>query len=188
MQEKKLRELIDRYYSGDSTLEEEELLRNYFSGADLLPGYEAEKEIFTYYSESFLVPPPSEDLEMRIMKSLDLSNVKNKHIFRQRKTLVLIGIAASFFLVISSYFFFLKNSEPVDTYTDPLIAYAEARRILYDVSMKLNKGTGMLDEISRIDRAAQTTLNTVEKSSDMISSGLGKVEIIGNMLKSDEKK
>jgi predicted Zn-dependent peptidase len=50
MTENRLKEILDKYYEGESSPEEELELKKYFSGNDVLKGYEAEREIFRQYS------------------------------------------------------------------------------------------------------------------------------------------
>ena len=47
MNEEELKRLIEKYYSGTSTDDEEKTLRAYFSENIAPAGYEAEKEIFS---------------------------------------------------------------------------------------------------------------------------------------------
>jgi len=44
MKEEKLKQLLDRYYDGNTTSEEEKELKEYFSGTDIFPGYELKKK------------------------------------------------------------------------------------------------------------------------------------------------
>ena len=71
MNEEELKRLIEKYYNGISTDEEEKALRGYFSKNNAPQGYEAEKEIFSFYNEAGEVPEPSADFEARIIKALD---------------------------------------------------------------------------------------------------------------------
>ena len=136
MEENKLKELLDKYYDGDTSPEEELELKTYFSGNNVLPGYEAEKEIFSYYSGMEKIIVPSADFEMRIIKSVDdLERIKLKNNNRKRY-ITLFSAAATILIMIGSWFFLLREREPADTFSDPTIAYAETMRILNNVSVK----------------------------------------------------
>ena len=107
MEENKLKELLDKYYDGDTTPEEELEIKRYFSGDDIFPGYEAEKEIFVYYSEMEKITVPSADFEMIIIKSLaDLEKIKLKNIKRKRY-ITLFSAAATILIMIGSWLFLL---------------------------------------------------------------------------------
>jgi len=71
MKEEDLKRLIDRYYSGESTEEEEIALRDYFRKENIPEGYEAEKVIFGFYSEYEDIPEPSIGFEARILAGID---------------------------------------------------------------------------------------------------------------------
>ena len=76
MNEEELKRLIEKYYSGESTEEEERALRSYFIENNAPPGYEAEKEIFSFLMEAGEVPEPSAGFEARIIKAVDSSDKK----------------------------------------------------------------------------------------------------------------
>jgi hypothetical protein len=177
MKEEKLKELLERYYNGDTTSEEEYLLKEYFSGNNILPGYEAEKEIFRYYSADEKATAPSGNLESRILEAIDILEEKQKlkNAFFERNRLIILSVAASLLILIGSYYFFLYKTEPKDTYNDPQIAYAETKQILYDISVKLNRGTEALQHVAR---TAQTGLKSVVQSANLISS---QIEIVENL-------
>ena len=84
MNEEELKRLIEKYYSGESTEEEERALRAYFIENSAPPGYEAEKEIFSFLMEAGEVPEPSAGFEARIIKAVDTSD-KKELIFEVQK-------------------------------------------------------------------------------------------------------
>jgi hypothetical protein len=184
MKEEKLKELLERYYNGDTSDEEEFLLRKYFLGNEVFPGYEAEKEIFSYYSGNEEAYAPSDDLEKRIIKSIDA--IEGKHTF-SRKRLILLSVAASLAILIGSYFFFINRSEPEDSFDDPQIAYVEAKRILFDISVRMNRGTMALQNVARINNAAAAGLESVEKSASLISGQIERIENLGKLLETDDR-
>lgn len=151
MKKEELNRLLEKYYNGQSTVEEEEVLRSFFNGTDIPEGYEAEKAIFVYYSASMDIPEPSDDFEGRILTGIDefgnRSNLSgNRNIIR-----VILSTAAGLLILAGSYFFFTDKNELQDTFTDPELAYAETIKILMDVSSQLNKGTRVLEPMGKIN-------------------------------------
>ncbi len=187
MKEEKLKELLVRYYSGDTTSEEEFLLKEYFSGDDILPGYEAEKEIFRYYSTYERITAPSGKLESRILDAIDRFDEKQKlkSAFFERNRLIILSVAASLLILIGSYFFFLIKSEPKDTYDDPQIAYAVTKQILYNMSVNLNKGAEAMQHVSG---TARTGLESIEQAANRISSQIGIVKNLDKIPKNGNRK
>jgi hypothetical protein len=187
MKQEELKELLERYYNGDTSPEDEIVLRDYFSGDDIFPGYEAEREIFCYYSAKEKIPAPSGDLEARIMKSID--NLEHtRSIPGRTRYIVLLSIAATFLILVGSYFFFIRNQEPKDTFSDPRIAYAETMKILNEISVKMNKGTSGLQSISKLNNAARTSMESVGRSTSMITGSFKRIEVIRKLSETDVKK
>lgn len=63
MKQKEIKQLLEKYYDGQTTGKEEILLKKYFSQARVPAGLRDEMEIFRYYSQSSLIPEPSADFE-----------------------------------------------------------------------------------------------------------------------------
>jgi hypothetical protein len=172
MKEKDLERLIEKYYKGTSTEEEEMRLRGYFRNHEIPGGYEAEKAIFRYYEEEINIPEPSPDFESRIISGIDSSDRSSlRHRFR-RYILPSMSAAASVLILVASYFFFIHRSLPADTYSDPEIAYAETMKILMDVSVKLNHGSQALRPVGKINEMSNKGFEAFNKSTVVIEKNL----------------
>jgi hypothetical protein len=178
MNEEELKRLIEKYYNGESTEQEEIVLRDYFVKNNIPRGYEAEKVIFGYYAESSEIPEPSIDLEARILAGIDASE-RNKNSLRIRKYLIpVLSTAAGVLILAGSYFFFINRAESQDTYTDPKLAYAETMRILRDVSSQLNRGTQVLEPVGKINEVTKKSFDTINKSTRMIEKNLKNLDYL----------
>jgi hypothetical protein len=172
MKREEISRLLEKYYRGETSVEEELSLRIFFEGVDIPGEFEAEKAIFRFYSESAAVPEPSSGFEANILFAVDEEEKKRiRSIFRQ-KARVISGIAAGLLLLIGSYFIFSKVSEPEDTFSNPEIAYAATVKILYDVSSQLNQGTAQLEKISKFGDAAKKSLSAIDRSAQLIDNNL----------------
>ncbi len=181
MKEERLRELLEKYYSGETSPEEEAWLKEYLSGSDV-PGYETEKELFSLYSQnSRSIPEPSADLETRIMASLDDLDKKSSGSNFRKRYLAPFSLAATVLIILGSYFLFKSRSLPADTYSDPKIAYAEAMKVLYEVSLKLNQGTDALTPVEKLNSATVRSLGLVDKSVSEINGTVEKLKIVGTL-------
>ncbi len=96
-------------------------------------------------------------------------------------------------ILAGTYFFLARESEPIDTFSDPEIAYAETMKILYDVSTRLNKGTRALEIVGMMQEVAQQSLDEITRPVNLIEEKLKPLgqlnramEAVGEM--SDEKK
>ncbi len=167
MNSEEIKLLLERYYEGDSTNEEEQLLKDFFSQADIPEDLYCERDIFRYYLQSVVIPEPASDLENRIISALDSLDQKSESLKRRRIFGILTGIAAGILILTGTYFIFVQKSEPRDTYSDPEIAYAETMRILYDVSGRLNHGTKALEQIGELRNETRKSLTTINRSTAM---------------------
>jgi hypothetical protein len=76
MNAREINNLLEKYYDGRCSDEEEQILRKYFRETDVPQEFEAEKEMFRYYDSSLSVPEPAAGFEDRILRSIDRSERK----------------------------------------------------------------------------------------------------------------
>ncbi len=172
MNTKELNKLLEKYYKGESTEEEEEKLRMFFSGGNIPEGYEAEKDIFSYYNEAITVPEPSYDFEARIIEGIDKSEESRRKVTIRRYLIPSLSAAAGILLLAGSYFFFIHRTEPRDTFTDPAIAYAETMKILMNVSSQLNRGAMALEPVGRMNEMTTKSFESINKSTKIVERNL----------------
>ena len=137
MKEDELKRLIDKYFEGNSTDDEEIILKKHLA-EQRAGGFDAERDILAGFSESENFPDPSEDLEIKILKAIDEIDSQESKKISKRFYISVLGLAATFLLLAGSYFLFVYKAGPKDTYNDPQIAYTETMKILNDISVKLN--------------------------------------------------
>lgn len=175
MNAEELKRLIEKYYKGESTEEEERNIRDYFKQNDIIEGYEAEKVIFGYYSEAGEpgeLCEPSDDFEAKIMSGIDTIDTNEGSRKFRKYILPCLSAAAGLLILVSSYFFLNRRSESKDTFTDPNIAYAETMKILMDVSSQLNHGTQALEPVSKINEMTAKSFESINKSTKIIEKSL----------------
>lgn len=180
MNEKDLKRLIEKFYDGISTDEDEKVLRAFFSGNDVPAGYEAEKETFGHYNDSVEIPEPSADFEARIRSAIDDPSAGRGYGKIRKLILPLISAAAGFLLIVGSYFLITHKSGTEDTYSDPRIAYAETMKILFDVSAQLNRGTRSLQPVGKINEIKVRGFKSINKSAVLIEKNLRSLGYLKN--------
>ncbi|MBP5589387.1 MAG: hypothetical protein J6X26_02505 [Bacteroidales bacterium] len=195
MENEKIKYLIDKYYKGLSTEEEELELKDLLS-LDDSPEYDVEREILGYYDSCERIPDPSADFEKRIkaaiteedskqeeptvvMKKVDVVEIENEEEaetitmdtpYNPWKKVIWANIAALFLVAVGSYLFFTNyKKEPKDTFDDPQIAYNETMKILNEVSQKINKGAKPLTEIKKLNTTAQMGITALTNSSIILN-------------------
>lgn len=171
MQEERIKYLIDRYYQGISTEEEEVEIREFFA-KNSISGFEDERILFNSIGEMSSVPEPSIDFEEKILVAVDEANKSVAARHNLTKRTIFMSIAAVALVLIGSYIFFTNYDKPVDTYDDPQLAYNETVKILGMVSDKLNVGLGALEPINKVSQVTSSSLVTVDKSVSVITDNM----------------
>lgn len=169
MKEDELKRLLERYYEGSSTEEEEKRIREFFR-LNSPAGYETERDLFALCEPEIKVPEPSSGFEPGILGRIDEYETGRRNM--RKLLLPLSGIAATLLLIAGSYFYISGRNRIADTYSDPAIAYAETVRILYSVSAQMNRAAGNLAPVTKLDRAAAIGIGALERSSSEIEKNL----------------
>jgi len=177
-----IRKLLDRFYTGETTLEEEQILQDYFSSTsipeELMPDRDLIRTLGT--SDSVAVP---EGLNQKI---LDVIDQQEKKVVRTRRISVfsLSGLAAGLLVVIALYMGYFRADRPgmlayqmSDTYENPQDAYEEARRTLGYVSAKLNTGTSGLEHVKQVSKTTSDPLKSLSK----INKGTKELSLLGQL-------
>ena len=147
-----LRQLLDKYYEGKSSSEEETQLIAMLRKPDLPEEFEADRNMFSLLKEDISIPEPDAGFENRIMSAIDKSQGRRQFLSQKRNIYSMISVAASLLIAVSSYFFINAN-RPSDTFDDPVLAYNETMRVLYGVSQNLNIGSSTIEELAVFDVA-----------------------------------
>jgi hypothetical protein len=187
MKKEDLNILLNKYYSGDSSEEEERMLKEFFQGENVPVEYEAEKGIFCHYSLSGSVPVPPADFEDRIIAGLDEFEKNRKSQIIRRIVLFSLSTAAGLIIVAGSFFFLNSNREPEDTFRDPEIAYAETMKILLKVSKQLNTGNQALEPLNKMNRMTSKSLESINKSTRLIKNSIEGIDNLDKKTDMSEK-
>ncbi len=184
-----VRKVLERFYLGETTLEEEKMLRDYFSSTSVPEEMIPDKELFLSLgtgSEKVVVP---QDLNRKIIASIDQLERKAGRT-RRISIYSLSGLAAGLLVMIAVYLFYVRTDTPTllashqmtDTYKDPMDAYEEAKRALTYVSAKLNNGTSDLEPLKQVNKAAEPikSLSKINKGSKELNL-LGKLQRVNEM-------
>lgn len=172
MRNEDLEKLLEKFYKGETTNEEENVLKAFFSENIVPDNYETEKAIFSYYFEKSEVPEPSSDFEARIISGIDKSVSKGRYTEFRRYLLPAVGIAAGLLIITGSWFFFVNRNETRDTFTDPKLAYAETVKILTEVSVKLNRGARALEPVSKFNEIGTGSFKVINNTTKIVEKNL----------------
>ena len=179
MKDEEIRKLIDSFFNGESTEEEEMLLRAFFSGNDCPEGFEAEREYIRYCLENTEIKSPSAGFSKKI---LDVTVSTGNKVDISKRTGMLIyfssAVAASVIIFLSVYLLAGNNRSYPDTYNDPEIAYTETMKILHEVAVKLNKGKKTIAPLGKLNSVSRQSIGMVNESALLINDSFSRLEAI----------
>ncbi len=162
----KIEKLLQKYYNGETSLEEEEVLRTFFASRDVPGHLEAEKEMFSYYYSQSSDEATNPNLEGKILDAIRIEGSRYRMQPVKKRLYLFTSIAASFLILLGSYFLITgKNgigfslNKYKDTHESPELAYLETKKTLLLISEKFNRGTKELQTLSTFDRVAKELSN-----------------------------
>ncbi|MBL4650149.1 MAG: hypothetical protein JKY03_10485, partial [Aureispira sp.] len=122
-----IKEILDKYWEGETSLKEEKLLRTYFNSNQVAKELESFRPLFVYYKE-----------QKRKTTTQSFEGLKNKSVVH-RLLPTWVAVAASILmLLMAGTFCYVNQTVPnptilavdetiKDTYKDPEVAYKEAK-------------------------------------------------------------
>lgn len=151
-----IKQLLELYYDGNSSVTDENELHEYFNSSEADHEFEADRIIFEALKTDGYVDVPDE-LHKKLSDSIDSWEKAEKKERSQRSTFsikpfrTVLNLAASIALLlgIGSLLFLKKAPQPVDTFTDPMEAYAETQRVLSFFANTLDKSLQGMEAAGR---------------------------------------
>jgi hypothetical protein len=170
--------LLDKYNRAETTLGEEQMLREYFSGQSEIPAeLEPYRAAFQYYESMRKMTVQKPGLEKKLEALIDREQGR-KPVFLMNRLVVRWIAAAAMVVFISTTVLIVNKSRKPDlgTYDDPEMAYLEAQRALLYISKTLNQGTKELSNISKLNSGV-ASLKNLKK----LDSGMDKLKLISKL-------
>lgn len=141
MEDHRIDELLSKYWEGETSLQEEQFLQQYFTSGSVRAEHEAFTPLFQFFSHA-----REEEMKAEI-KELPVEEYKEARTRSLRSLNWIVGVAASLVLLLG-IFFSSRNDITLtqeefayeDTYDSPELAYEEFKKAMYMVSSKMNKG------------------------------------------------
>jgi len=166
--------LIGKYYDGNTTLEEERRLKDFFAQEKVPPQFQAEKLYFAMLSGEKARNLPDDGLETAVMDKVAKEGLLVRLMARRQWFYASVGVAASVLILLAIFIKFDPFPKRLqDTYTDPQQAYLEAKKVLLFVSGKFNEGADKLQPLKTYDDGL-SELKTFQALDDGINA-VGKI-------------
>ena len=150
---KEIETLLDKFYSGDSTPEEERQLRDFFSREAVPPYLSEHASLFRYYNEARNEELQDPEFENRFLAVIEETPVIKLNSGRNQR-IYITGIAAAVFLLAGLFFTFrddimrrsLKNSPETE------LAYHQAKDALAMLSANFNSGLDQTQQLENFQK------------------------------------
>jgi len=180
MEQERIRELLDKDYEGNTTEEEETLLKELLSDPSLPLSVRAESGHIAALATT--VPEPSEGFAERLEAVTRNKSVRK---LRPNRLRFLLSTAATIAILTGTYLLFdyLSGRDMNDTFKDPEIAMAEVRSILLSVSLKMNEATEPLGSMNAMTKVPDP-LGGIGKINSMIGNNLSKLHYLDQVASS----
>ncbi len=159
-----IEKILQKYFEGDTSLQEEEQLKSFFQQDDVPPHLMSLKELFITYSREKEIEVLDKQFDNDIMSHIESEGIISMKRKRRTTIYMISGIAASILILITFFLYINILTKSIeDTFSDPQIAYNEAKNIMLFVSEKLNRGTEPLNNaITKVDQGVDK-LKAMEK-------------------------
>ncbi len=170
---KEIKVLLEKYFEGETTLEEDQVLLDYFSGENIDSKFRPYQQQFLLLQSGREPLPFDPDFENRLAVLIEAEQQLPVRAHKSR-WITRFAVAATIAVLIGISGVIVLNKEwhkEKDTFSDPQLAYAEAQKTLLYVSQKMNQGIKPLNAVSKINAGAKPlkSLKKLDHSMDMLN-------------------
>jgi len=138
-----IEQLLEKYFEGETSVAEEQQLKEYFNSELVASDLEVHKPLFSYFSQS----------------NKDKMNFSPILPSKKRIYTVWIGVAASLLFIVVIITFWDKPSakqEDLGSFEDPEIAFRETQKALAMLSENVNVGIQSLEYVNEYEKTKKT--------------------------------
>jgi hypothetical protein len=165
----RIKSILEKYYSGESTLEEEKFLKEYFGQMDLTDNNMADKEILGFFNSGKATMPAGYLEELNnYVENKWITEIRNKYY-----SVIKWASSIAAILILSVGIIIFNNKEKpavmADTYTNPEAAYLKTKQVLVFISKTMNSNTHGLKYLSDADKSLKTC-NKLSKINETFNS------------------
>jgi len=164
MKNQEIRSLLEKYYDGNTSKEEEKVLIQYFSTQEIDPEFLVDKEYFEFLGKEIDQVSGIDDFSDQIWENIEKHEDKFKHKIFTYSSLnkIILAVAASIIIAVVSITIIKyddltreKQIQFADTYDNPEMAYIEAKKALLLISKTFNKGTNHINNLESFEKGTK---------------------------------
>ncbi len=183
-----IEQLIEKFYNGETSLAEEEMLKDYLNQDTFPEQFMAVKEHFNFLKNENELEL-DDAFDEKILQLIDTEKVQS--ISLKIWTYRLSGVAAAILIFVMVWFGtdLLQPKEVYGTISDPSLAFLETRKAMDEVSKKMNKGLQPAEKtVQKIDKNVKRA-GELKKMNQALekTKGLRKIDQASDLLKSVSK-
>lgn len=159
---KEIEDLLEKYYQGETTLEEEKQLKDFFLQGPVPVNLEPDAELFRYLDSASDQKMDDTEFDRKFIESIETPVIPMYS--SRRKFYFALSLAAAILLLVVFLFTFrdvINRKSSNNRITDPQLAYSETRKALMLVSVNFNEGLDQMKEFSSF----QTGMDEMQKFS-----------------------
>ncbi|HTE31544.1 MAG TPA: hypothetical protein VK666_14280 [Chryseolinea sp.] len=154
-----LQKILQRYWSGDTTLEEEAQLREYFNGNNVPEELKETAALFRYFRENKKKSLSDISFDRVVIDKIHSHPVKRGKVvgLLYNATRIAAGVA-----VVMVATWFIRNEvrkttpqDVVDTYDDPKLAFEETKKALMMISKSFGTAQSQTKKINMFNEAQE---------------------------------
>ncbi len=168
MNSQEIEKILEKYFAGDTSLEEEVILKNYFSQKDVSGHLQSLKHLFNYAADASKGEMPGDEFEQKILDGIQETKTRKLRTARKMYLYVASGVAAGILIIIGLFITFDSFLKPM---TDTEIAYNKTRQALIFISAKFNTGLEPAGTLAEFDKGMKqlSKIKTFDKGVDEVS-------------------
>lgn len=171
MKQNEIKILLEKYFEAETSLKEEQILREFFQNEKIDPELEPYKAFFTEMP-SLSEETESSEFEKSIMEHILKHEAESKSRYRSI-WLKITGIAASLLIAMGGFLYHQNQQNVItDSFSNPEEALAYAQETLNFISEKYNMGMAHLQPVQMLNHAVQpleSSLQTIQKGLETIN-------------------
>ncbi len=146
-----MNELLEKYWEGQTSLQEEQQLRDYFASDQVLPQHELYRPLFA----ALVVESSSEVDDFDAFAKVNTQQTQEKIVNSKTWKGIVAAASISLLVALGAGYFNQPSQQDLGTYEDPQEAYEATLAALELVGTKFNKGRNNLQPLTQINK--QTT-------------------------------
>lgn len=157
MDSREINELLSRYWSCETSLEEEQQLRDYFKREDIPAELRETATLFQYFEENKKKSVRDVSFDRRVLEKVrPAGEARVRRLFYNS-----MRIAAGLVVVMMAIWFIrneVRESTPqemVDTYDDPKLAFEETKKALMMISKSFGSAEQQAKKINMFNEARE---------------------------------